>query len=182
MSFRYEQCGCLHPWQWINPIVFDRQSNTTIRGSLCNITDPCYTYEADRVMKTPSLYRGYCPSCLTECSVVTLNVVATFISAPPSWLLPSVKDFVEKSAIPLPSDWNTSWSTRIPLDYVAIDLVREKNYVENYTDEASISGLNLLSNIGGHTGLWIGMSFLSLLEVIEMVYRLIRAQCLRCLR
>ncbi|CAF4410788.1 unnamed protein product, partial [Adineta steineri] len=35
------------------------------------------------------------------------------------------------------------------------------------------------SNVGGQTGLWIGISFLSLMELAEMIYRLIRSQCHR---
>ncbi|CAF4364384.1 unnamed protein product, partial [Rotaria sordida] len=39
---------------------------------------------------------------------------------------------------------------------------------------ASISGIDVLSNVGGHTGLWIGVSFLSIMEFVEMIYRLTR--------
>ncbi|CAF4945099.1 unnamed protein product, partial [Rotaria sp. Silwood1] len=31
-----------------------------------------------------------------------------------------------------------------------------------------------LSNVGGQTGLWIGISFLSVMEFIEMLYRILR--------
>ena len=39
--------------------------------------------------------------------------------------------------------------------------------VEKYTETASISGVDVLSNVGGQTGLWIGLSFLSLMEMIK---------------
>ncbi|CAF3987504.1 unnamed protein product, partial [Rotaria sp. Silwood1] len=59
-------------------------------------------------------------------------------------------------------------------NYVAVDVVCETNRVEAYTQDASISSVDLLSNVGGHTGLWIGISFLSIMELVEMLYRLIR--------
>jgi hypothetical protein len=34
--------------------------------------------------------------------------------------------------------------------------------------------VDLLSNVGGQTGLWIGVSFLALMELVEMLYRLVR--------
>lgn len=59
-------------------------------------------------------------------------------------------------------------------NYIAVNIVCETTRVETYTEAASISPVDLLSNIGGQTGLWIGISFLSLMELIEMLYRLVR--------
>ena len=54
-----------------------------------------------------------------------------------------------------------------------------KTFVENSTQSAQINIVDVLSNIGGLTGLWIGISFLSLMEFAEMIYRLIRHQLRR---
>jgi len=59
---------------------------------------------------------------------------------------------------------------------VAIDVVRESILIEKYTQHATMSKVDVLSNVGGQTGLWIGISFLSLMEVAELLYRLIRHQ------
>lgn len=87
-----------------------------------------------------------------------------------------IKAFVENSPIPLPSDWSTAWRTYIQVNYLALSVVRETNVIENYTQTAQFGLVDVLSNIGGQTGLWIGISFLSLVEFIEMLYRLIRYQ------
>ena len=58
----------------------------------------------------------------------------------------------------------------------------ESTRVEVYTQQASMSPVDVISNVGGQTGLWIGISFLSLMEIAEMIYRLIRHRCQRVRR
>ncbi len=48
--------------------------------------------------------------------------------------------------------------SEIENNYIAVHFVCEPTRVEAYTEDASISGVDLLSNVGGHTGLWIGIS------------------------
>jgi hypothetical protein len=117
-----------------------------------------------------------CPNCQQECSSIDYPVVTSSASAPPDWLLNEIKVFVENSSIPLPNDWLTSWRTHIQKSYVAIDVVRESILIEKYTQHATMSKIDVLSNVGGQTGLWIGISFLSLMEVAELLYRIIRHQ------
>ena len=64
-------------------------------------------------------------------------------------------------------------------NYVGLEIVAESARIEKYEQEASMSRVDLVSNIGGNTGLWIGISFLSLMEVVEMLYRLCRSQMYR---
>ena len=85
-----------------------------------------------------------------------------------------IKRFVENSSIPLPTNWSDTWREHIYRNYLIVEVVRETNIVENNTQSATISLVDLLSNIGGQTGLWIGLSFLSIMEIVEMICRLIR--------
>ncbi|CAF1353790.1 unnamed protein product [Rotaria sordida] len=85
-----------------------------------------------------------------------------------------IKRFVENSTITLPANWSTIWHEHIHANYLAVSVVPETNIVENNTQTPTLTLVNVLSNIGGQTGLWIGISFLSIMEVIEMLYRLIR--------
>ena len=102
----------------------------------------------------------------------------TSVSAPSTQQVSDTRNFVEnKSGIPLPKNWSQIWSSEIENNYVAVDIVCETSRVETFTQDASMSPVDLLSNIGGQTGLWIGISFLSIMEFIEMLYRLIRYQC-----
>jgi hypothetical protein len=86
-------------------------------------------------------------------------------------------EIVANSGIPLGPNWTETWQTEIQNNYVAVDVVCETTVVETYTESASITIVDLISNVGGQTGLWIGISFLSLMEIVEMFYRLIRYHC-----
>lgn len=90
--------------------------------------------------------------------------------------LTSVKSFVESSNISRSGNWSETWRTDIPANYVSLEVVCETTRTEIYTQQASVSAVDLLSNVGGQTGLWIGISFLSLLEIVEMLYRLGRSR------
>ena len=61
-------------------------------------------------------------------------------------------------------------------NYVELKVHCESLLVEHYNQTPSITPVDVLSSIGGHTGLWIGISFLSLMELVEVAYRLIRTQ------
>lgn len=87
-----------------------------------------------------------------------------------------IKAFVENSSVPLPANWSTTWRHEIHANYLQVSVVCETTMVENYTQTAKIRLVDVLSNIGGQTSLWIGMSFLSMMELLEMFYRLIRYQ------
>ena len=64
----------------------------------------------------------------------------------------------------------------IPKNFVELNVQCESLLIEHYNQAPSLSKGEVLSNIGGQTGLWIGISFLSLMELVELVYRLIRSQ------
>lgn len=97
--------------------------------------------------------------------------------APVEWQMPLIKRFVERSNVTLPSNWSTKWREQIRENYLGVTFVRETHIVEKITQSAKMSPVDVLSNIGGQTGLWIGISLLSIMELIEMLYRLIRHQC-----
>ncbi|CAF4290486.1 unnamed protein product, partial [Adineta steineri] len=79
-------------------------------------------------------------------------------------------------SIPLPANWSSTWSNEIQNNYVSLDIVCGSTLVQSYTQQATLQSVDVISNIGGQTGLWIGISFLSLMEFAEMIFRLIRRQ------
>ena len=87
-----------------------------------------------------------------------------------------IKAFVESSGVQLPTNWESNWPAEIQRNFVELTLRCESLTIERYNQTASITLVALLSNIGGHTGLWIGISFLSMMELIEVACRLIRYQ------
>ena len=71
----------------------------------------------------------------------------------------SIKDdirrFVESSGVPLPANWSSTWAAEVQKNFVELTVHCQSLKVEHYNQTASINGVALLSNIGGHTGLWI---------------------------
>lgn len=130
----------------------------------------------DRITNTQSIWNEFCSNCTEACSTVDFIVTTSSVSAPSNALIGQFKQLVEASSVPLAANWSTNWVKEIEKNYVAVDIVAENTRVEKYNQEASTSSVDLVSNIGGNTGLWIGVSFLTVMEVVEMLYRLIRRQ------
>jgi hypothetical protein len=172
----YEQCGCIDPSLWNTQSIILPGTNKIIFAPLCNSNDTCFVGAVDRLLNSVDLQNIYCVDCSQQCSLINVFIQTSSLIAPAEWQMDGIKAFVENSSVPLPSDWRTAWRTYIQGNYLAVSVVRETNVIENYTQTAQLGLVDVLSNIGGQTGLWIGISFLSLMEFIEMLYRLIRYQ------
>lgn len=150
-------------------------TDTIVDAPLCNFTDPCYQRSADHIMKDYALLDTWCGNCGVECKTIQFRTTTSSLRAPLDWRLNDIRRFVEGSSMPLPSDWSTAWQSYVRSNYLAVEIVRETIQTTKLTQDPTLSGVDLLSNVGGHSGLWIGISFLTLMEFIEMFYRLIRA-------
>ena len=175
----YEQCGCGNPTRWAARYIVLSGSNESIQIPLCNVSNPCYSEASAKIMNTRSIWTSYCPLCSQECRHVDFIIRPTSLLAPATHLIDDIKQFVESSTIPLPTNWSTSWRTEIQTSYISLEVAYETTRSELYTQQATISPVDVISNVGGNTGLWIGISFLSLMEIAEMIFRLLRAQCSR---
>ncbi|CAF1258397.1 unnamed protein product [Rotaria sordida] len=176
-AYIYQKCGCGHPFRWAIRSVVLPGTDKAINISFCDIKNPCYIEAAAELMNTRSIWTTYCPDCTEECSTSDFLIKSSSLLAPPQFLMNDIKRFVESSKIPLPANWSTSWVSEIQSNYVSLEVVYETSRTEIYTEEATLSPVDVLSNVGGQTGLWIGISFLSLIEIAEVIYRLIRHQC-----
>ncbi|CAF3373796.1 unnamed protein product [Rotaria sp. Silwood1] len=56
------------------------------------------------------------------------DIVVDAPLSPPEWMMSSIRDFVETSSVSLPSDWSTAWRSHIQSNYIAIDIVRGKEF------------------------------------------------------
>ncbi len=173
---RYDKCGCVSPFEWSARYVIPLGATKVIYANLCNVSDPCYDEAADAFQGSDAISNIYAANCGLECSINSFVVQLSSGLAPSQWYMNDIKEFVESSSIPLPTNWSTTWSTEIQNNYVGIDVVCQTTVVESYTQQPTLGAVDVISNVGGQTGLWIGISFLSLMEVAEMLYRLIRYQ------
>lgn len=148
-----------------------------IFAPLCNNSDTCYRQATTLLMDNLDVMNKYCSMCTSRCTTTTFNVKSTSSKTPPKWLVNDIKQFVEQnSSIPRPLDWSTNWKRHVDENYLSVELIRETISLESYIQRPTLGFLDVIANIGGHTGLWIGISFLSLMEFAEMLYRLVRHQ------
>ncbi|CAF0849586.1 unnamed protein product [Adineta steineri] len=175
-TYTYEVCGCVDPSQWAARYVLPLDTTTVIHAPLCNVSDRCYYNAADKFQNSKAISYKYGATCGLDCSIIEFILKISSSLAPMQWNIDDIKTFVESSSIPLPLNWSTTWSSEIQTNYVGINVICETTRVENNIQQAALSPVDVISNIGGQTGLWIGISFLSLMEVAEMFYRLIRHQ------
>ena len=173
--FRYNRCGCVNPYMWEIRLLILPETQQLILAPLCDVVNTCYVNASINFMSTASAQETN-PSynCPQQCSTTNFIIHKSSSVTPMEWQMDSIKNFVENSSVPLPSDWSQTWQTHIRENYVLINLVRETTVVENRTQSAATSLVDVLSNIGGQMGLWIGISLLSFMELMEMLFRLIR--------
>ena len=176
-SFSYQLCKCVSPLEWSARSIILPGTETVIEAPLCQESDACYTTAAVILSNTTSTWNEFCSHCTQECTKIDFMVTPSAAAAPSTFYAALSKAFVESSSVTLPSNWTTNWLTEVEKNFVGLEVVCESIQVENYTQEASVSAVDVLSNVGGHTGLWIGISFLSIMEFVEMLYRLLRRQC-----
>ncbi|CAF0832939.1 unnamed protein product [Rotaria sordida] len=175
-AYIYERCKCVNPAQWNARSIVLPGTNDIIMAPLCNTSNICFKQAVNNFDLTHSIRNRYCSYCLQQCSITNFAVKSSLSIAPPEWLVPDIRAFVENSSVPLPFDWSSRWNEYIRSSYVSIELLAESSLIETYTQMAALNFIDVISNVGGQTGLWIGISFLSLMELIEMFYRLIRFQ------
>jgi hypothetical protein len=175
-TFSYHECGCVDPVQWLARSVVLPGSARVIEAKLCLEDDQCFKKAKTRLHQSETLWNQYCSDCNQACMVTDYQITPSTFAAPIETLLPSLKAMVESFSLPLPNNWSTNWHSELQKSYLSLDVVCQSTLVENFTQEASVSPIDVLSNVGGHTGLWIGISFLSIMEFIEMLYRLSRLQ------
>jgi len=171
---RYATCGCINPYEWSARYIVLPGTTEIIYSSLCNISDPCYSTAANTFRSSDTLIAEYAANCDLDCSSNEFVLQPSAVIAPPQWRMKDIKQFVEASSIPLAEHWPEQWSSEIHSNYVGLSVVCAATRVETYSQQATITAVDVISNVGGQTGLWIGISFLSLMEFAEMVFRLVR--------
>jgi hypothetical protein len=166
----------VNPYQWTAQSVVLPGTDTIIEAQLCDGTNTCYLNATITLSNSISIWNEFCSNCTQECSTVDFTIIPSSAAAPSTPYAYLAKAFVESAPVPLPPNWATNWPFEVQNNYVSLEVVCESVQVDNYTQQAAMDAVGLISNVGGNTGLWIGMSFLSIMELIEMVYRLLHYQ------
>ena len=177
LYFSYEKCGCINPFRWSIRSIVLPGTDKAINVPFCAINNPCYAAAGSEFINIDSLWSNYCPDCTPECSTVDFNIKSSSLAAPPAFLFSDIEAFVKNSGVPVPDSLSTSCVNEIQSNYVSLMVSYETTRTELFTQQGTTEAVDVISNVGGQTGLWIGISFLSLMEIAEMLYRLLRRQC-----
>ncbi len=164
----------MSPNEWSAQSVVLPGTDKIIEATLCDQSDTCYLTATVKLSNNTLIWNEFCSNCTQECSTVDFIITPSSASAPSAPYAYMTKSFVESSSVPLPTNWTTNWPSEVQNNYVSLEVVCESVQISNYTQQPSLGVVDVIANVGGNTGLWIGMSFLSLMEIIEMLYRLLR--------
>ena len=175
-SISYRKCGCVDPRKWSARTIVIAGTNRTIEAPLCKLSDECHQAANLEFLNSSSLIDEYCSDCTQACSSVDYIVTPSSVPAPHPTLAAAIKNLLEQQGVALVQNWNTDWQSEVTNNYVGLEVVCQSLLVENVTQQPLIGAVDVLSNVGGQAGLWIGISFLSIMEFIEMFTRLVRSQ------
>ncbi|CAF0968518.1 unnamed protein product [Rotaria sp. Silwood1] len=175
-TYVYEQCGCVNPYFWYIRWVVQLGTDDMIFAPVCYPGDNCFDKASKKLFASASLMKNYCSDCLQECSTNSFVLQTSSSTSYIDSKIDVIKNFIENSSVPVPNNWSTTWRQHIYENYLTVNILRETRIVETSTQTSTLGLVDVISNIGGQTGLWIGISFLSIMELIEMIYRLTRHQ------
>ncbi|UJR11553.1 hypothetical protein I4U23_015733 [Adineta vaga] len=176
-TYIYPKCGCVNPAFWGSRFIKVPGMSNVIAAPLCNWTDPCPSQVTTQFYTSGEFRDAQCPNCGQECTSNTFTIKSSTLNAPVESQMDTIRKFVQSLSVPLANNWSTNWQNEIRENYVSLEVTCETTRTEIYTQQAALSAVDVISNVGGQTGLWIGISFLSLFEMIEMIYRLFRSRC-----
>ena len=141
-----------------------------MEAPLCNRIDPCYTEALDHFQTEEWILESYCFECLPECS--TTNLFNRDFFASDSTALDDERYNCHMfHYLKIDQENGNQKLKRIMLPSL---LFCETTQVDNYMQMVSINSVDLLSNVGNHTNLRIGIRFLPVIQLVKMLRRLIR--------
>lgn len=173
---RYSQCACVDPDQWTFRFLVPNETNQVVQAPLCERSSQCYRNALRNLSDSPEIWYAACSACTVDCNSTDYVPRISSLEALLDWDKNQLKRQVESFDVPLPINWSETWETHLTKNYIAVEVRAEKSSADQYKEQASMTGTDVLSNVGGQSGLWIGISFLTLMEFVEMLYRLIRYQ------
>ena len=137
-----------------------------MEAPLCNRTDSCYTEALDRFQTEEWIWESYCFEYST-----TNFFYRDFFASRSTALDDERYNCHMFHYLKIDQEYRNQKLKRIMLSSL---LFCETTQVDNYMQTASINGVDLLSNVADHTSLRTGISFLPVMELVEMLCRLIR--------
>lgn len=165
------KCGC-----YDQSIIYWSKNTTHACLNFTQIN--CDTYLFGNFTSTQDILSLCGPSCPLECDSINYRLTTSFSNYPS---MAYGKLLVENSQ--LRSKFSTDASLLTP-DYLKKTILALRVYYnelsyEHVIEMEKISMVDLVSNIGGTLGLFLGLSFLSLVEIFDVLLQLTFLYCCR---
>ena len=150
---------CMYSFWW------SFEHNKTVHDKLCNCSPRCSDLEYPFVISSSkwpahTYYETFAKS--------LLNDETEMVTTKPFTFLQHFEDFYN-------SDMKWSNFHLITDNFARVNIYLEDSQLESKYQERSYPLSNLFSDIGGTLGLWIGLSLLTVVEVVQLILRLAMA-------
>ncbi|CAF1045883.1 unnamed protein product [Brachionus calyciflorus] len=153
-----QECNYFYP-------AFPYFSQKSIKSCNDPVEVKCFQSKFANDFKDSSITNDICQSqCPLECNSMNYKIFYSF------------NDFInEKNNEDLNNFYNFTgkYKRQMKKDLISLFFYYETLSYEEITEKESIDLVGLLSNLGGIAGLFLGISFLSLVEIIEIAFQII---------
>ncbi|XP_055896751.1 acid-sensing ion channel 2-like [Biomphalaria glabrata] len=123
-----------------------------------------------------------CDECQSDCSLNTYNYKISSSIWPNSKALKGYLDQVcGKMSADRCARLRNQSESELRENFVSANIFYESFYVDSFTTDPAVTLTDFLCNFGGCIGLWIGLSIISVFEVVQLVTELFLAFCRICL-
>ncbi|CAF1207916.1 unnamed protein product [Adineta ricciae] len=178
-SYIYSQCSCVFPVPFFTRKIFTHD-NVLISATGCNMFTgqiACAILARQRLVSNDSLQSKWCSRCASQCKHVDFQPIVSAQGAPSEgdreYWSNSIGTLSSNDSILLPSDIAQNFDYYFDRNYLKVQVSCSSKYTIEYNQEAKLTVVDTFSAIGGQTGLWIGLSALSVIELCELIYRLV---------
>ncbi|CAF0880179.1 unnamed protein product [Brachionus calyciflorus] len=157
-DFIIQECKCYHA-------DFPFFSDEFIKPCYSDEDYECMNSKIENDSKDTSILNDICePQCPLECNSMSYKIFYSF------------NDFIkEKNNEDINNFYNFTGTNRRQMknELMSLFFYYETLSYEEIKEKESIDLVGLLSNIGGIAGLFLGISFLSLVEIIEIAFQIV---------
>ncbi|CAF0777772.1 unnamed protein product [Adineta ricciae] len=179
-SYIYSQCSCIFPIPFFTRKIFTNE-NILISANGCNILIgqlACALRARQQLSSDDYLQSQWCSRCVPQCKHVDFQAVVSAQNAPSEgdkkYWQSLISTPLANISVLLPNNITQNFDYYFNRNYLKVQVSCSNKYTVEYNQEAKLSIVDTFSAIGGQTGLWIGLSVLSVIELCELIYRLSR--------
>ncbi|CAF4799737.1 unnamed protein product, partial [Rotaria magnacalcarata] len=175
-AYIFSKCLCILPIPFIMRYVFSLDHDGLLLANTCipaTEKEKCALEARQGLAVNEGLMAVWCSRCVPQCVHTHFSIDVSALPAPNAkqkeyWSKRLLKNDLN---ISLPNDFAANHNKYIDSNYLRVTVTCGSAYVTVYKQKAKITLIDTFSAVGGQTGLWIGLSALSVMEFFELIYR-----------